>query len=84
MVPDGATQGQTADLLVQAVDTADPTMQSLAHLFVTVDLESQHPSDSAAVAELQGGLQGEKKTPGLELAILGLAILVLAIRRRRA
>lgn len=83
-VPETAQQGDTADLVIQAVNPVDPTMRSLAHVFVTVDKETEHASDAAAVELLEAEHQPAKNTPAGNLVLVGLGLLVLALTRRRA
>lgn len=82
--PAGAGDGEVADLVLAAIDAADPSARTLARLLTTVDTEAEHPDDSARVPGLQEQLSA-KQSPGLPLAALlaALAVLGVALRRRR-
>lgn len=82
-VPKASAEGDMADLILTAVDAADPTQRTLARLVVIVDEGADHPDDSARIKALDDQLT-DKKVPGLALpAIAGLIALAALLGRRR-
>lgn len=82
--PPKAIDGDTADLVLAAVDTRDPAARTLARLVAQVDVDAEHPDDSALVPGLESRLTA-KDSPGAGLPVLVLALAALAavaLRRR--
>lgn len=79
--PAAATDGDRADLILQAYDASDPTVRGLLRLLAEVDTDAQHPDDTVAADELSK----TKDSPslGAGLAVLALAALAQSLRRRR-
>ncbi len=79
--PSGAVDGDRADLILQAYDTADPTARGLLRLLAEVDTDEQHPDDTVTADELSK--QKESPSAAVGLAALALAGVAGWLRRRR-
>ncbi len=77
--PPGATDGDRADLVLQAFPRDDPTARGLLRLVAEVDTDADQVDDSALAPSSEG-----KQSPGLGLAstLAGLAALAVLARRR--
>lgn len=78
--PAGATDGERADLVLQAYARDDPTARGLLRLVAEVDTDAEHPDDTAAAAELA---PKKSPSPGVVAAASLLALLAIGLRRRR-
>jgi len=85
--PAEARDGDTADLVLTAADAKDPSIRTLARVVATVDTHGSHPDDSAKVPGLESQLR-RKSSPAADLlpllAVLGVAVLLVRRRQRRA
>lgn len=79
-VPDDAVDGNTADLIVEAVSKQDENTRTLVRIVAVVDTDETWPDDAADAQLLSGQ---EEESPGLPvlgaLAVLG----ALGLARRR-
>jgi hypothetical protein len=80
--PDGAFDGDLADVTLHAVNKGDDNVRSLIRLLAEVDTDGDHPDDEALADELDGTLRG-KDSPGLALPAGLLALAASGLGRRR-
>jgi hypothetical protein len=77
-VPEDAFDDDRADLVLEVTSRDDESIRALVRLVTTADLDEEHDDD----ASLLGEAAKPKDTPGPSLALLALALLGLALRRR--
>lgn len=79
--PADAFDGDRADLILQAYPKDQPMLRSLLRLVTDVDTEADHPDDAPLAGDI--GTPEKKDTPAPSLALVGLALVALALARRR-
>ncbi|MEK6974722.1 MAG: hypothetical protein AABY18_00105 [Candidatus Thermoplasmatota archaeon] len=76
--PAGALPGERADLIVQAYPRDEPEFRGLLRVVAIVDSSQDFPDEAPASAKA-----GSKGSPPPSFAVVALAVLALALTRRR-
>lgn len=79
-VPQGAADGEQADVTLHAVAAGDDNVRSLIRLLAEVDADEDHVDERALADQLHGSLQDKQATAAWLPAVVGL--LCVALRRR--
>ncbi len=78
--PTDAPQGDIVDLIVSAVSISEPSVQGNIRVVAVVDNTLDHPDESYLIQDVEKQLTSKKKSPGLPIVLVGMALLALARR----